>query len=141
GLFSVLAIYLPSTASGAEAPSLRRPIRSDTFLPRLEAIWRGDDWTFRASKVARIMLYGFDEPVDLPTTSWTPRVSRTARIGPPAMTPVPGGAARIMILPAPQRPLPSWCRVRFSRSGTLIMVFLASSVALRMASGTSRALP
>ena len=58
-----------------------------------------------------------------------------------AMTPVPGGAARIMILPAPQRPLPSWCRVRFSRSGTRIIVFLASSVALRMASGTSRALP
>ena len=64
-----------------------------------------------------------------------------ARIGPPAMTPVPGGAARIMILPAPQRPRPSWCRVRDSRSGTRIIVFLASSVALRIASGTSRALP
>ncbi len=57
------------------------------------------------------------------------------------MMPVPGGAARIMILPAPQRPAPSWCRVRLSRSGTRIIDFLASSVALRIASGTSRALP
>src|ERR1700742_3393816 len=46
-----------------------------------------------------------------------------------------------MTLPAPQRPAPSWCRVRLSRRGTRTMVFLASSVALRIASGTSRALP
>src|SRR5919112_4977608 len=57
------------------------------------------------------------------------------------MTPVPGGAARTITLPAPQRPAPSWCRVRLSRSGTRTSDFLASSVALRIASGTSRALP
>mmetsp|Transcript_7982 Transcript_7982/g.9606 ORF Transcript_7982/g.9606 Transcript_7982/m.9606 type:complete len:202 (-) Transcript_7982:254-859(-) len=70
-----------------------------------------------------------------------PRTSITARIGPPAITPVPGGAARRTTLPAPQRPRPSWCKVRPSRSGTRTMLRFASSVALRMASGTSRALP
>ena len=53
-----------------------------------------------------------DEPIDLATTSWTPRVSKTARMGPPAMIPVPAGAERRMTLPAPCRPLPSWCNLR-----------------------------
>ena len=34
-----------------------------------------------------------------------PSVSNTARIGPPAMMPVPGGAARRNTLPAPWRPM------------------------------------
>ena len=62
---------------------------------------RGLDCDFSASMVARIMLYGLDVPTDLATTSATPRVSSTARIGPPAITPVPGGAARRTTLPAP----------------------------------------
>src|SRR5215472_12259113 len=70
-----------------------------------------------------------------------PSVSNTARIGPPAMMPVPGGAARRNTLPAPWRPSTSWCSVRPSRSGTRRRPRLAESVALRMASGTSRALP
>src|SRR3954469_16407052 len=70
-----------------------------------------------------------------------PSVSNTARIGPPAMMLVPCGAARRMTLPAPQRPCTSWCSVRPSRSGTRIRPRLAASVALRIASGTSRALP
>ena len=41
----------------------------------------------------------------------------------------------------PKWPLPSWCSVRPSFSGTRIMAFLAAAVALEMASGTSRALP
>ena len=44
------------SAAGVEAPSARRPMTSATFLPRLAATWRGDDWAFRASKVARTML-------------------------------------------------------------------------------------
>ena len=32
--------------------------------------------------------------LDFATTSWMPSVSNTARIGPPAMMPVPAGAAR-----------------------------------------------
>ena len=43
-------------------------------------------------------------PSDLATTSCMPSVSNTARIGPPAMMPVPAGAARSITLPAPQRP-------------------------------------
>ena len=62
------------------------------------------------------MLYGFDVPTDLVTTSGTPRLSNTARIGPPAMIPVPAGAERTVTLPAPKWPLPSWCSVRPSRS-------------------------
>src|SRR5712671_4812353 len=57
------------------------------------------------------------------------------------MIPVPGGAARRNTLPAPWRPATSWWSVRPSRSGTRIRLRLAASVALRIASGTSRALP
>jgi ribosomal protein S5 len=54
-----------------------------------------------ASKVALIMLCGLDVPTDLATTSRTPSASKIARIGPPAMMPVPCGAARTTTLPAP----------------------------------------
>ena len=46
-------------------------------------------------------LWASDEPIDFATTSCMPSVSNTARIGPPAMMPVPGGAARRKTLPAP----------------------------------------
>ena len=87
------------------------------------------------------MLCGLVEPSDLPTTSWMPSASHTARIGPPAMMPVPGGAVRSSTRPAPKCPTMSWCSVRPWRSGTRIIARLACSVALRTASGTSRALP
>src|SRR5690606_4201559 len=77
----------------------------------------------------------------LATTSWTPSISNTARIGPPAMIPVPATAVRITTRPAPWRPSMSWCRVRPSRSGTRTRLRFACSVALRIASGTSLALP
>src|SRR3984957_18791357 len=70
-----------------------------------------------------------------------PSVSNTARIGPPAMMPVPVGAARRNTLPAPWWPMTSWWSVRPSRSGTLMRLRFAASVAFRIASGTSRALP
>src|SRR5690606_30199 len=50
-------------------------------------------------------------------------------------------AARSTTRPAPKRPSMSWCSVRPWRSGTRIMARFACSVALRTASGTSRALP
>ena len=87
------------------------------------------------------MLCGLQEPTDLATMSCSPSDSNIARIGPPAMMPVPGLAERITTLPAPKRPLASWCSVRPSRSGMRTMLRLACSVALRIASGTSRALP
>ena len=61
-------------------------------------------WT-SASKVALTMLCGLVEPSDLATTSWMPSASNTARIGPPAMMPVPGGAARSSTCPAPKWPI------------------------------------
>ena len=68
---------------------------------RRAATVRGESCCLSASKVARTTLYGLDEPSDFATTSWRPSVSNTARIGPPAMMPVPGGAARRWTLPAP----------------------------------------
>src|SRR5690606_6166929 len=119
----------------------RRSTMSPTFLPRLAATARGDFMPSSASKVALSMLCGLEVPTDLATTSCTPRASNTARIGPPAMMPVPTGAVRMMTLPAPKRPYRSWCRVRPSRRGMRTMDFLAESRALRMASDTSFALP
>ena len=55
---------------------------------------RGELSCCRATNVALIMLCGFDVPTDLATMSLMPSVSNTARIGPPAMMPVPAGAAR-----------------------------------------------
>ena len=52
----------------------------------------GEDTFFRASKVALTMLWGLDVPTDLATMSCIPRASKTALIGPPAITPVPDGA-------------------------------------------------
>src|SRR6476469_667933 len=135
------SVILSAVASASAWLTPPRPSRSATFLPRRCATERGLVCSLSASKVARIMLYGFEVPTDLVTTSATPRLSKMARIGPPAMMPVPAGAARRLTLPAPKWPLPSWCSVRPSRSGTRIMAFLAAAVALLMASGTSRALP
>src|SRR5512147_910233 len=70
----------------------RRPMISETLRPRRAAISRGDWMCWSASNVALIMLCGFEVPTDFATTSWTPKHSKIARIGPPAMMPVPGGA-------------------------------------------------
>src|ERR1700730_392561 len=96
---------LPYAAS--TAVSSRRPKRSPTFLPRRVATMRGELSCCSASNVALIMLCGLDVPTDLATMSLMPSVSNTARIGPPAMMPVPAGAARRVTLPAPKRPLTS----------------------------------
>src|SRR5207248_2989011 len=79
----------------------RRPRMSETFLPRRAATARGLVRCPNASNVALIMLCGLELPTDLATTSCTPSASKMARIGPPAMIPVPGFAARTMTLPAP----------------------------------------
>src|SRR5215831_15368355 len=127
--------------SFTSAASPRRPSRSPTRLPRRAATLRGELLVTSAENAALIMLCGFEVPIDLATTSCTPSASKMARIGPPAMMPVPGLAARNTTRPAPKWPFTSWCSVRPSRSGTRTMPRLACSVALRMASGTSRALP
>src|SRR3990170_6830521 len=128
GHFAYSAIA-SATASASAPPIPPRPSRSETFLPRRCATDRGLVFSLSASKVARIMLYGFDVPTDLVTTSATPRLSNTARIGPPAMMPVPAGAERTATRPAPKWPLPSWWSVRPSRRGTRTIAFLAAAVA------------
>ena len=53
---------------------------------------------------ARITLCGLAVPIDLATMSFIPRTSQTDRTGPPAIIPVPFGAALNLILPAPSFP-------------------------------------
>src|SRR5882762_10071061 len=72
--------------------------------------------------------------------SCTPAASRIGRTAPPAMTPVPGTAGFRKTRPAPKWPVISQGIV-VSFSGTKIRSFLACSTALRIASGTSWALP
>src|SRR3954467_4660397 len=69
-----------------------------------------------------------------------PITSNTARIGPPAMMPVPSCAGCMRTRAAPQRPFTTWCRVPFF-SFTLNSFRRASSMAFCTATGTSRALP
>src|ERR1700692_1450239 len=98
GLASVLIgihdlLRAQSTAASAST-SRRRACRVETLTLRRAATERGESWRLSASNVARTTLYGVDVAIDLATTSDIPSVSNTARIGPPAMMPVPGGAAR-----------------------------------------------
>ena len=58
----------------------------------------------KAFMVALITLCGFAVPIDLATISFTPKTSQTALTGPPAIIPVPLGAALNLILPAPSLP-------------------------------------
>ncbi len=69
-----------------------------------------------------------------------PLDSITARTPPPAMTPVPGEAGRMMTFAAPNSPTTS-CGIVPSTSGTMISDRLAFCTALRIASGTSFAFP
>src|SRR6266404_5744444 len=108
GNFNRLAVGHRRAPYAASATvSSRRPSRSPTFLPRRVATMRGELSCCRAWKVALLMLCGLDVPTDFATMSLMPSVSNTARLGPPAMIPVPAGAARRVTLPAPKRPLTS----------------------------------
>ena len=51
---------------------------------------------------------GLDEPSDLATTSLIPRTSHAALIGPPAIIPVPEGAALNKTFPDPALLKISW---------------------------------
>ena len=68
------------------------PKISETFLPLLFATFLGECIDEKASNVAFIILCGLEVPIDFATISCTPKVSKTALIGPPAITPVPGAA-------------------------------------------------
>ena len=89
--------------------------------------WDVTRW-FRPFSVARTRLYGFVEPWLLATTFCTPITSNTARIGPPAITPVPSFAGARRTADAPCLPCTSCCNVPFF-SGTLNMLRRACSIA------------
>src|SRR5438034_4614784 len=70
----------------------------------------------------------------------TPTTSNTARIGPPAMMPVPSDAGCMNTLVAPCRPCTAWCKEPFFKR-TLTIRRRASSIAFWTATGTSLAFP
>ena len=78
---------------------------------------------------------------DFATTSWIPKTSHTERIAPPAIIPVPAGAALKNTFPEPFLPFTSWCNVLPSLRGILIKFRFAKSVAFFIASGTCLDLP
>ena len=58
----------------------------------------------KAFMQALITLWGFAVPKDFATISFIPKTSQTALTGPPAIIPVPLGAALNLIFPAPSFP-------------------------------------
>ena len=80
----------------------------------------GEFWDFRPLTQAFKTLWGLAEPRDLATTSWIPNTSQTERMAPPAIIPVPAGAALKNTFPEPFLPLTSWWSVLPSFRGILI---------------------
>src|SRR3546814_4758729 len=71
----------------------------------------GDRISFRPRSVARTRLIGLREPLALASTSLTPTASSTARIAPPAITPVPSDAGCMYTCAAPWPDLTACHRV------------------------------
>src|SRR5512135_403112 len=110
----------------ARARSMAAGATSSSGRPRRAAISSGRTRPRSAATGACTMLMGFDEPRDLDSTSEMPAHSRTARTGPPAMTPVPGLAGLSRTTPAESSP---WigCGMVAPIRGTLKKCFFASS--------------
>ena len=68
-------------------------IISEIFFPLIADRSFGEFWDFKPFTQAFKTLWGLAEPNDLATTSWIPRTSQTDLIAPPAIIPVPAGAA------------------------------------------------
>src|SRR5208283_4325911 len=113
---------------------------SSTVLPRIVATSALSRNCVSASNVALITLCGLGEPRLLVSTFCTPTEVITARTAPPAITPVPSGAGFSSTCPDPKRPS-TWCGIVVWVKLTLTRFFLALSIPLRMAWGTSFALP
>ena len=80
-------------------------------------------------------------PIDFDTTSDMPKASKIALYGPPEIMPVPFGADLKITVLDENFAFISWWMVLPSLKGILTMVFLASSEAFLIASGTSLAFP
>ena len=80
---------------------------SDIFFPLIAESIFGEFCDFNPFTQAFKTLCGFAEPKDLATTSCIPRTSHTDLIAPPAIIPVPAGAALKKTFPEPFLPLTS----------------------------------
>src|SRR5690348_6907807 len=109
-------------------------------LPRFAAISAGELIASSALIVARTTLYGFVGPWHFARMLVTPTTSNTARIAPPAITPVPSDAGCMCTRVEPCRPSTAWCSVPFLRR-TFTILRRACSIAFCTATGTSFALP
>src|SRR5579883_373884 len=111
-----------------------------TVLPRIAATCSAVRSDFNAETVAITTLIGLFVPRHLVRMSWMPASSSTARMEPPAITPVPGAAGLSSTVAAPTSCRTS-CGIVFSTMATVMRLLRACSTALRIASGTSPALP
>src|SRR5581483_9491651 len=93
-----------------------------------------------AAKVALMTLCGLVVPIDLVRTFCTPAEVMTARTAPPAITPVPSGAGLSSTRPDPYWPSTK-CGMVVCVRLIFIRFFFADSIPLRIAWGTSFALP
>src|SRR3990172_6754669 len=107
---------------------------------RLASASSGERRRDRPSMVALTTFAGFREPSDLVTASFTPASPSPPRPPPPAMSPVPGAAGLISTREALKR-ASTGCGMVVPTIGTRSMCLRATVVALRIASGTSRAFP
>src|ERR1044071_1941694 len=101
------------------------------LVPLVLAIVNASLMLSNASMVAFTTLCGFDDSLDFASTSVIPALSSTARIAPPAITPVPCEAGFRNTLPPPYLPSCSCGTVPFS-TGTFTRFFFASSIPLVM---------
>src|ERR1035438_6221609 len=111
-----------------------------TAMPRnaaRAALSRNDS---SATMVALTTLCGLRRPIDLVSTLGTPQAVITARTAPPAITPVPWGAGFNSTWELENLPS-TWCAMVVSSTCTRRRFFLAASMPLRMAEGTSLAFP
>ena len=109
-------------------------------MPRCAATSSAVRKFLRPSIVVLTTLQGLLERRAFVLISLIPADSTTALTAPPAITPVPGAAGFKRTRPAPNSPIISW-GIEVPLRETLMRFFFASSIPLRIASGTSPALP
>src|SRR5208337_2216306 len=139
----ILEMYFRGRGSGLGfgfSPDTRHDYSSSAALPRAVATSLRSRRRPRALKVALITLCGLVVPIDLVSTFCTPAEVITARTAPPAITPVPSGAGFSSTIPEPNRPSTA-CGMVVCSKFTRTRFFLADSIPLRIACGTSFALP
>src|SRR3989440_5962157 len=140
------AVSVGAGGSAADSPALPSPPSSvspstcATVRPRSSATCSGVRSDWRPATVAFTRLIGFCEPRLLERMSWIPPSSSTARTPPPAITPVPGEAG-LSSTCAPACRATTSCGMVAPDRLTRLRLVRALSVALRMASGTTRLLP